>query len=151
MNNKTGFTLVEILISMMIMSIAFASTFQLINYLIQKNEANEVAVLCTNVAQGLMDEIRNVNFDDIVGNYNNMQFSLNELTNRNITHLGLVRVSELEVGFLLRVKIIICWRQRDRMMGEDVNFDGVLNTDEDINGNGELDSPCSIEAAIVYQ
>ncbi|MCG2713184.1 MAG: type II secretion system GspH family protein [Candidatus Omnitrophica bacterium] len=146
----TGFTLVEILITTMIMAIAITATLQSMNYLLQNNEADNISVICMNTIEGMMDEIRNVTYEDIVANYNGTQFTLAELTARGIQHSGMVMANELEAGFLTRAKIVVCWQNRTRIIGEDVNFNGVLDDGEDANGNGELDSPMMIEAAIAY-
>ena len=146
---KRGFTLVEIVISTIIMAIAITSTLQLLIYLLQMNESSRSSVVCMNRIAGLMDEIKNVDYSDIIGNYNGRQFALNELISRGIQHRGVVIANEIEAGFLTRVKIIVCWKNKNRIMGEDINFNGVLDGSEDMNGNGELDSPTMIECAIV--
>lgn len=148
MRNKKGFTLVEILVSIMLMAIVIGAMFQMINHLFELNEINEVMVIGTNVAQGMIDEIRNVDAEDIIANYNNHTFSLDELTNKNIPHIGLVTIEELEAGLLLRIKVVICWQQKNRIIGEDANLNGILDADEDENGNGEIDSPCMLDTAI---
>jgi len=148
MKKQNGFTLVEILISTAIMAMAVAGTLQILTTLIQMNETNENLILCTNAVQGIMDEVRNVDFSNIVATYNNKKFTRPELTAKGITHQGLITVTVLEPGYLLRVKVIICWQDKNRTMGEDENFNGSLDGGEDANGNGELDSPCMVEAAI---
>jgi prepilin-type N-terminal cleavage/methylation domain-containing protein len=148
-NDRKGFTLIEILMATMIMALAIGGTFQTITYLMQLNEANENVVLSSNALEGLMDEIRNVDFADVKTVYNGNQFSLNELTAKGVRHSGIVTVTDLEPDMLLRVKIVVSWEQRGRVIGEDRNLNGILEIGEDTNGNGELDSPCMIEAAIV--
>jgi prepilin-type N-terminal cleavage/methylation domain-containing protein len=145
---KKGFTLVEILVSTAIMAMAITATLQIMVYLLQLNEANQVSVVCMNQAQGMMDEIKNTLYIDIVPNYNNMQFNINELTNRGIRHSGVVYATEIEPNFLINVKIVVCWENRNRVMGEDINFNGFLDGGEDTNGNGELDSPLMLQNTI---
>jgi len=42
---------------------------------------------------------------------------------------------------LLKIKITCCWKEKEgRVIGEDKNLNGQLDSGEDINGNGELDS-----------
>lgn len=143
-----GFTLVEILISVTIMVLAITSTLQILNYLIQLQEANDIALLCMNVAQGYMDEVREMNYEDIIGNCNNETFSLNELTNRNIQHCAVAYAAEIEPGDLTEVKVVICYKVKNRTYGEDKNFNGLLDAGEDANGNGQIDSSCSVSTVI---
>ncbi len=150
-NWRKGFTLVEIMVSVIIMAVAIGATFQIINHILWLNETNDNIIPTMNAIQGIMDEIRNVPFDDISPNYNNMLFTLNNLTNRGVPHQGLVTVNIIEAGYLLRAKVVVCWRQKNRIMGEDANFNGTLDSGEDANGNNEIDSPCSVESVIMFR
>ena len=149
MKRKKGFTLIEILISTALMAIAIGGIFQVFTALMQLSETNENLTLCNNFAQGIVNEIRNVEFEDISADYKNKKFICNDLAAKGIAHQGLITVTDIDPGFLVRVKVIICWQDKNRIIGEDKNLNGNLNGGEDLNGNGELDSPCSIETAIM--
>ena len=149
MKKKKGFTLVEILISTAIMAVAITATLQILNYLLMMNETNDVSVVCMNELQGMMDEVRNTLYGDIVSNYNGRQFQIAELTNRGIQHSGVFIASEIEPLFITRIKVVVCWQNRTRTIGEDLNFNGLLDGGEDTDGNGELDSPLMIDAAVI--
>ncbi|MFH2145852.1 MAG: prepilin-type N-terminal cleavage/methylation domain-containing protein [Candidatus Omnitrophota bacterium] len=148
--NKRGFTLVEVLVSLGILAIAVASTMQLMIFLVQLNETNDIMLPTMNSLEGMMDEIRNAPFDDIASAYDDTKFTLDELDNRGIQNQGLITVDTIEANYLLRVKIVLCWKQKNRIMGEDKNFNGLLDLGEDENGNNELDSPCSIEGSVRF-
>jgi hypothetical protein len=45
---------------------------------------------------------------------------------------------------LREVRIIASFRTKKRVVGEDINFNGQLDSGEDANGNGRLDSPIEI-------
>lgn len=49
---------------------------------------------------------------------------------------------------LLRAKVVICWKDKGGIIGEDKNLNGALDAGEDINGNGEIDSPCQLETVM---
>jgi len=50
---------------------------------------------------------------------------------------------------LFKIKITCSWQEREgRVIGEDKNLNGQLDTGEDTNGNGELDSPLQIVSYI---
>ncbi|MFH1061789.1 MAG: type II secretion system protein [Candidatus Omnitrophota bacterium] len=149
MQRRKGFTLVEILVSTAIMAIAITSTLQILMYLLQMNEANQVSVACMNRAQGIMDEIKRVNYDDVITLYNGNQFTVAELTSRNVRHSGVIYANEIEADFLIDIKVVISWGNRNRIIGEDTNLNGVLDIGEDLNGNGQIDSPVMIEGTIL--
>ncbi len=151
MNGKKGFTLVEIIIATMIMVVAITGTLQIFYNLMNLSENNDNFVPAMNEIQGKMDEIRNVPFDDIAAKYNNTNFSVDILTNRGVTHSGLISVAALEPDFLLEVRAVVCWRQRNRIIGEDTNLNGVLDVGEDENNNGQIDSPCALSTAILFR
>lgn len=149
MLRKKGFTLVEILVSTAIMAIAITSTLQILMYLLQLNESNHSSVSCMNVAQGYMDEIKNVNYEDVIVNYNGLQFTANDLTTRGIRHSGIIYATEIEPDFLIDVYVVICWENRNRIIGEDENLNGSLDGGEDKNENGLLDSPTMIQGTVL--
>ncbi|MBU0633444.1 MAG: prepilin-type N-terminal cleavage/methylation domain-containing protein [Candidatus Omnitrophica bacterium] len=146
--NKRGFTLVEVLVSLGILAIAVASTMQLMIFLVQLSETNDIMLPTMNSLEGIMDEIRNAPFEDITSAYDDTTFTLDELDGRGIQNMGVITVDTIEANYLLRVKIVLCWKQKNRVMGEDKNFNGLLDLGEDENGNNELDSPCSIEGSV---
>ncbi len=96
-----------------------------------------------------MDQIRNVPFNDIVSVYNGQNFTIDGLTNRGVDHMGTISIMVMDPD-VLRVKIAVCWKQRTRVIGEDQNLNGVLEGPEDINGNGEIDSPCMMAGAVIF-
>ena len=47
------------------------------------------------------------------------------------------------------VRLVASWQQMSgRMVGEDVNLDGVLQASEDVNGNTWMDSPAELVVLI---
>ncbi len=95
--------------------------------------------IAVNASQGLMEEMRSSVFSDIVNNYNGLNFTVNTMPSNR----GIVYVDDTDPE-LLRVTISVCWNQRSRIIGEDSNLNGVLNTGEDINNNGIIDSPVQL-------
>jgi len=50
---------------------------------------------------------------------------------------------------LLEVILTVSWKQRDgRIIGEDLNLNGILDAGEDANSNGRLDSPSELRSLI---
>lgn len=86
-----------------------------------------------NEIQGMMDQVRNTPFDDIIAVYNGDNFIIAALTNKGVAHQGTIAVTVMDPD-LLRVKIAVCWRQRNMIMGENQNLDGVLDAGVDEKG-----------------
>jgi len=133
--SKKGFVLPEVLLATIIT--AFAVCGILLTYIAGMDliRTSKNASIATSAAQGLMEEIRNTPFPDIVTNYDHLRFSVNSIPSSS----GIVYVDDTDPEFLL-VTISACWRQGNRLIGEDINLNGVLDAGEDANGNGIIDS-----------
>ncbi len=99
--------------------------------------------IATNAAIGLMEEIRSSIFSNIVDDYSGLTFTLNEIPESS----GFVHINDANPE-LLEVVISICWRQGERVIGEDINLDGVLSESEDLNNNNIADSPVQMVTKI---
>lgn len=143
---KKGFTLVEVLIVVGILAVVVIGLFQVF---LQSQEAAQIAqdkTLAMFAAQNKMEEIRNHSFDGILSDYVLGGDPGNTFILEKPTGKGVIYVNEVAQG-LLRVKVVVCWRdQRGRVIGEDLNLNGVLDVGEDINNNGEIDSIVIIES-----
>ena len=92
---------------------------------------------------GLAEEIRNSTFNDIFDNYNGLNFIVNDIPES----MGVVYVND-DNPELLQVTISVCWRQGNRVIGEDTNLNGQLDAGEVDNGNNIIDSPAQIVTII---
>ena len=147
--SKRGFTLLEVLFSLGIL--AFTICGLLVTYtssmvlLATAKNAN----IATNAAMGLMEQIHTDTFSRIANDYDGMVFTVNGMPSINgrPSSSGFVYVNDTNPE-LLNVTISICWRQGNRVIGEDADLDGTLNNTEDVNGNGIADSPVELESLI---
>lgn len=132
---KKGFVLPEALMATAIA--AFAICGLLLMYVVGMDSirTSKNASVASSAALGLMEEMRNTPFPDIVANYNGLKFSVNNIP----TSSGVVYVDDADPEFLL-VTISVCWRQGNRIIGEDANLNGELDAGEDANGNLIIDS-----------
>ena len=152
--SKKGFTLPELLLAVAIA--AFAVCGILLMYIAGMNliKTSKNVSIATSYAQGVMEKIRNTPFPDIPG----MIFVVNGtsyppiVVNANLTRWNFplpvnnlptnrcaVYVNYTDPEFLL-VTISVCWRQGNRVIGEDINLNGALDAGEDTNGNLIIDS-----------
>jgi hypothetical protein len=132
---EKGFVLPEMLLATLIA--AFALCGILLTYIacMDSIKISKNASIATSAAQGLLEEIRNKPFPQIVTNYNQLSFTVNGIPNSR----GIVYVDDTNPELLL-VIISICWKEGNRVVGEDVNLNGLLDAGEDSNGNNIIDS-----------
>ena len=168
--NKSGFTLIEVMIAA---AVSVAVLLGLLGVFIACSDLNASArnlTIAINGAQQKLEEIRNHNFAQILNDYAaggmpgnlfdpggeddnlNSVLDLGEDDNGNgvldspLNGGGVVFISLVGGSSdLLQIRIVVSWMQKGgRHVGEDENFNGVLDAGEDDNGNGQLDSPAQI-------
>jgi len=136
---QKGFTLVEMLLAATIFAYTVCGLLALYINCFGLVSISKNISIATNASQGLMEEIRNTPFPQISDNYNNLNFTVNTMP----SNMGVVYVDDTDPE-LLRVTISVCWNQKSRIIGEDRNLNGVLDSGEDTNNNGIIDSPVQI-------
>ena len=142
-NQKTGFTLAELLIAAIVFIPAVSGI--LISYIncLELSDQSKTFSLAVHGVKSRFEEIKNTSFSQIKANYNNVTF-----TAANLNGIGVSYVDDAN-PILLKVTVTFCWKQGNgRVLGEDKNLNGQLNTGEDQNGNGLLDSPAQLVSYI---
>ena len=142
---QKGFTLAEVLIAAMVVAIALCGLIATYVGCFNTIAVSKNTNIAMNYAQGLMEQIRNTPFPQIP----NFAYAaaVPIFTQLGILSSTIVYVDNTNPE-LLRVTISVCWKQKNRVFGEDNNLNGVLNAGEDTNGNGIIDSPAEIVALI---
>jgi hypothetical protein len=141
-DNRKGFTLIEVMLAAAFLIIVlggllatYISCFELIS-------TSRNLTLAVNAARGKVEEIRDYSFNQIYSDYDNTTFTVNEMSAGNSR--GVVYVDNTNPD-LLQVIVSVCWRQRaNRIIGEDLDLDGNLDTGEDTNPNNMIDSPAQL-------
>jgi len=133
--SEKGFALPEALLAALIASFALCGILLTYIACMDSIKISKNASIATSAAQGLIEEIRSTPFPQIVANYDQLSFTVNGITNNR----GIVYVDDSNPEFLL-ITVSVCWREGNRMIGEDSNLNGVLDAGEDTNGNGIIDS-----------
>lgn len=101
--------------------------------------------LATNAVQAKMEEAKKTGFDNL-SSLNGTTFDLDGFT--PATAKGLIEVTNTGYSDLKRVRISASFKSRFQTVGEDKNFNGVLNAGEDADLNSRLDSPVELVTLI---
>ena len=143
--DKKGLTLIEILIAMFVLVIGILGTLQLFSYCAYLSEMSGNTNTVIDQAQSKIDEMRSSSFSLIATNYGAGGTPGNTFALTNPTGKGVITLDS-STADLLQVEINVSWKneRNDRIIGEDLDLDGVLDAGEDVNGNGKLDSPVKL-------
>lgn len=138
-----GFSLIEVLFTVAILSFALSGLLAMYINLFLSGDINRQMTLATNAALGKIEEIRNTDFDDLPS-LNGSGFGIPGFSATDA--VGRIEVSNTAYTDLRQARVIVCFRQRgQRIIGEDSNLNAVLDSGEDANADGFLNSP--VEAA----
>ena len=141
---KDAFTLVELLIVVGILAVVIVGMMRIFIYATITPQLAANKTQAVSEAQDKIEEIRNYNFDSIATAYAGGGTPGNTFTPNAIDGIGVVYIDSSNAS-LLEIKVVVSWRDRyGRMIGEDINLNGMLDTGEDLNSNGEIDSMVSL-------
>ena len=138
-----GFTLMEVLLATAILASAISAILMTYYSCFVLSSTSKNINITTNAAMGLVEEMRNSAFNRIVDDYNGLNFIVNDIPQSR----GVVYVDDTNPE-LLQVTISVCWRQGNRVIGEDTNLNGQLDAGEVDNGNNIIDSPVQLVTII---
>jgi prepilin-type N-terminal cleavage/methylation domain-containing protein len=139
-----GFSLAEILLAVAILAFAFCGILAMHTTCLVLMATSKNVNIATNAAQGLIEEIRSTPFTQIISDYNGLNFIVNNIPSSR----GVVYVDDTDPE-LLEVTISVCWKQGKRIIGEDTNLNGVLDSGEDKSPyNQIIDSPVELVTRI---
>lgn len=153
LRSKKGFALPEMLLAALIASFALCGILLTYITCMDSIRISKNVSIATSAAQGIIEEIRNTPFPNIpvmvfqVGGTNYLPIAVSGTLTRwsfplpvNMpANMCTVYVDETDPEFLM-VTVSVCWRQGNKIIGEDLNLNGALNAGEDINANNRIDS-----------
>lgn len=105
------------------------------------NELNRRLTLAYSAVEAEMETIKNTPFANLDA-LNGTTFNLNGFTAGDA--IGRIEVSNEGSSDVKRVRITASFRNRKRIIGEDKNLNGALDTGEDVDLNDELNSPVEL-------
>ncbi len=139
MKCKQGFTLPELLIATTVVLLTSLGILFTYVQCLELNRINHETSLVLQAARNLMEEIRSVSPSMVHDTYNEKTFLLEEPQG-----IILAAVNDQDPQLLL-VTVKCFWKQaKGRMIGEDNDFNGMLDLGEDLNKNDVLDSPITL-------
>lgn len=145
-----GFTLIEVLVAAAILVFCLCGLLATyVNMFFLQDLARDFT-LATNAVQAKMEEVKRTDFTQLTqaktGPFNLTDYGLPITESK-----GRLEVEENFGGYtsnLTRVRLIASFKSRGRIIGEDSNLNGILNSGEDTNTNGRLDSPVELVTLI---
>ncbi len=137
-HSRKAFTIAELLIaSAIVLLTSLAILFSYIQCL-ELNLINKTTATALAQTRNTLEIIKSLPFDQIRDTYNGKTFEL-----KGLEGVGLVEVDGKN-PMLLGVTVKCFWKSKNRILGEDENFNGILDREEDKNENGKLDSPITL-------
>lgn len=139
LKNTKGLTLIEVLISTLILSSLFVGAVYVFVKCMELSEAARNTQTATLICRNRMNQIESTAYNQIYATYNQATF-----TSTDLNGIGVNYVDNNDPD-VLKVTSVFCWRQSNgRIYGEDTNLNGQINGAEDTNNNGQLDSPVKL-------
>jgi len=103
---EEGFTLVEVLVAVMVLSVAFLAMFQMQAMAIRGNETGNQVTIAATLAQDRMEQVRNATYENVTAaNFPNEDYG-------TIPDLPQFRreVAITETGKMKSVRVTVLWR-----------------------------------------
>lgn len=136
---RDGLTLVELLVATVVFSMAFIGLLMSFVRSMELHETSRNTSCAIAAVRSRLEVIKNTDFADIEATYHNVTF-----TDSSISGIGVSYVDASNPD-LLEITICFSWKQKNgRIIGEDSDLDGVLDSGEDTNSDGRLSSPAEV-------
>ena len=144
LTSKKSFTLVEVLIATVIVAIALCGILASYVGCFELLSTTKNVNIAINAIEGLLEDIRNTTFTQIYDTYADLNFTVNNMP----ANRGVVFIDDTDPE-MLKVTISVCWRQKTRTFGEDINLNGVIDGTETASVPGVISSPAQLVALVV--
>ncbi len=142
LGRKQGMTLVELLVATVVFTMAFIGLLMSFVKSMELHETSRNTSYALTAVKSRIETIKNTNFADIYSTYNKATF-----TDSSINGIGVSYVDNSNSDLLV-VTVSFSWQQENnRIIGEDKDLDGVLDSGEDSDSDGKLSSPAQ---AVTY-
>jgi len=146
--SENGFSLVEVLVVAVILAVVLTSMVQLFIYSSVQAQLGGEQTAAVSEAQNKVEEIRGHDFDAIVTDYGVSGTPGNKFSLDQLTGMGAIYIDNSNSNLLV-IDVVTSYESKyDRIIGEDANLNGVLDSGEDVNSNGKIDSPVKVSTML---
>ncbi|MFA5100754.1 MAG: prepilin-type N-terminal cleavage/methylation domain-containing protein [Candidatus Omnitrophota bacterium] len=144
---QSGLTLIEVLVSVAIMATCISGMLLTYINLFTITDLMRDFTLAMNAASQKVEEIKCNPYDSILA-FNNSTFTVAGFPDASDA-IGRIEVSNTTNAYLRKVRVVVSFRTRGRVIGEDANLNGLLDSGENTVSYAEtagprLDSPIEI-------
>jgi prepilin-type N-terminal cleavage/methylation domain-containing protein len=150
MNAKTtkkGLSLIELMIAVAILVFSLSALLASYSNIFLLADLARDRSRAANAVRAKMEELKKENFSNL-DSFNATTFNLDGFSANDAK--GRIEVRTVTgTTDLKEIRVVASFRSRRRIIGEDTNLNGVLNTGEDANNNGRLDSPVELVTLFV--
>jgi len=159
---KAALTLIEILIAILIVTLAVGGTFLIYPTLFEGVEINSQKVKAWEIARKEIENLKNSDFEGLFTvSYDpadghpqpEVIFRSGDadapLQGSAVYYVEKMRDSSSKLlTDLVKLEVVVCFAAGRRIVGEDLNLDGVFS-EEDLDGNGKVSSPVSLHTLVI--
>jgi len=144
--NQKAFSLIELMFSLVVLVIILVGLLYTYIVCFKLNDSSRSLTLVNNALQAKLESIKEIDFDNLAA-LDGTTFTLNGFTATNA--VGFIDVYDSVYSDLKYIRLVACWREgNNRVIGEDVNLNGVLVSAEDLDHDGIVDSTAEIATLI---
>jgi type II secretory pathway pseudopilin PulG len=153
--DKRAFTLVEVLFTFGILAFCICGILLTYIQMFVLVDLSRDTTLATNAAQARMEELKRASFTSLSG-FNGQTYDVSGFASGNAkcrVEVSDVTIRNPYTETLKRARVVVCFKSRGRVIGEDSNLNGNLDSGEDRQHSGEdgfgrLDSPVELVTLI---
>jgi len=144
---QSGLTLIEVLAAAGIMATCISGLLLTYINLFTVTDLMRDFTLAANAASQKVEELKHNSFDSILA-FDNTTFNITGFPNA-ADAVGRIEVSNTTNAHLRRIRVVVSFRTRGRVIGEDSNLNGMLDSGENTalyaeTSGPRLDSPVEI-------
>lgn len=145
--DNSGITLLELMIATAVLVVAITGLVAIFTRFPSLNENARKLSLAVTASQDKMEEIRNSDFGILYTTYNGVSFDPAGFPPSEAE--GSIYIDNTNPN-LLAIYVSVSWMESsNRIVGEDTNLNGILDSGEDLNGDERLNSPAEVVTLMV--
>ena len=143
-----GFSLPEFMVAVGILAFVIVGLFRIFIYCAVLSNLSRNMTIALSEAETKLEEMRNHPFNSIVTDYSSGGTPGNTFSTTQLDGMGVIYIDSSNPELLV-VEIMVSWKNdNNRIVGEDIDLDGEIDSGEDIDNDSKLDSLVTIASMI---